>query len=155
MSIELIVPDNPVILHKAKVAAFKVEDNVEHWIEVWVVVGEVNDEGVFQEWHDPITGATRPALYYKLEMGVHPMRPGQSLRRCPSCGAWHGLELVCGCGSPTAPYDGFARACFIETPYNNPRNVLRYALYSFLTSEEVPHPDTGEMVKLVNATWEG
>lgn len=143
-------------LDKAKVAAFKVENNQENWIEIWVIYG-ADVDGRFVEYQDPATGHTIPVTYIKLETGSHPLRPGTALRKCSVCGKWLSLSLCDepGCEDASAlPYDGFARAAFMETGQNQPYHVMKSAIYSFVMSEIVPDPDTWENRPLIDiSAW--
>lgn len=128
----------------AKVVAFKVENNVEHWIEVWVAFGNVVD-GNFVECR------TCAPLYLKIENGCNPHASNTSLRKCPECDLWFGLEANCSvCGGQTDPYDGFSRlAATVTAGGVSLYDEIASAIYAFLTSESVPNPDTGEVAPLL------
>jgi len=142
MPVTLQTPLNLDVLDVAKVVSFKVENNVEHWIEIWLGFGTLVD-GVFVE------GAAPPA-YFKIENGVNPLAPNVSLRKCTSCDLWYVLEDECpACGGDTAPYDGFTRLVETTPSGDNLHDAISAALYAFLETEQVPDPDTGEIVPLL------
>lgn len=128
--------------------AFKVEDNVEHWLKVWVCYGTVKD-GVWEEYSDPATGNTIAPKEYHVEDGHNPLSHGTSLRKCPACGLWWNLETECSCGEATDPYDGFTRLASVFCEADSLYNVIKDCLYTFLTTELVPNPDTGEVEPLL------
>jgi len=140
----------PVTLDSAKVVAFKVENNVERWVEVWVAFGQDVD-GAFVEYRDPATGSTVSPAYFKVEDGLHPLSPHMSLRKCPACGLWWKLEAECSCGESTVPYDGFTRLASSSPSGGSLYAAIAVALYAFLTSEIVPDPSTWELVRLLDA----
>lgn len=142
----------PVVLDSAKVVAFKVENNLEHWIELWVSFGQLVG-GNFAEYRDPDTGATIPPAYLKIEDGHHPLSPDMALRKCAACDLWYRLELECpACSGPTAAYDGFSRLVGgSPPPGGNLHDVISTAIYAFLVGESVPDPDSWELVRLLDA----
>jgi len=148
MPVELDTPVEPVVLGFAKIVALKVEDNVEHWAKVWVSYGTMVDDQ-WVEYCDPTTGNVIPPKEYHLEDGHHPLAQGTSLRLCPSCGLWWGLETECSCGEGTVPYDGFSRLASSAPVGGSIYSVIRDSLYTFLTSELVPNPLTGEVEPLL------
>ena len=120
-------------LDRVRIAAFKFQDNVfqgERWIEVWVVLGVVED-GQFQQYVDPETGE-EVYQYIKLEDGAHPLAPGTALE-----GYDGARRFILGNHGSTLTYSAF-----------------KEALYDFLANEEVPHPVTGEAVKVLDITPE-
>lgn len=132
MPVALRNPKKTVILDKAKVASFKVESNPSkgtHWIEIWVVFG-TDREGFWQEYVDPETGDL--AIYFKIEDGKHPLVPERGLKG----------------------YDGFSRLTKMKPRGDSIRDAIKVVLYEFLCSEEVPHPQTGELVRLLDAKLE-
>lgn len=143
----------PAALEYAKIAAVKVEDNVERWIDLWVVFGE-DVAGTFVEYIDPDTGQQVPPVLIHIENGQHPLADrGTSLKKCDPCDLWYGLEETCtNCGNPTHPYAGFTR--FRNRTPQRPKvlNAFWDALYKFLTDEEVPDPTTGVLRKLIDGT---
>jgi len=148
MPVELSAPVEPIILHHAKVVAIKVEDNVEQWVKLWVSYGSMVD-GVWAEYVDPNTGLTAGATEYHIENGHNPLMHGQGLRKCPSCGLWWTLETECSCGEETEPYDGFTRLASAAPSGGSLYEVIKLAVYAFLTAEEVPDPITGEVRPLL------
>jgi hypothetical protein len=151
MPVTLTTPVEPVILQHAKVAAFKVEVNRGLWIEIWIAFGSMV-EGTFVEHIDPVTMEAATPRYIKIENGFHPLVPGRALKKCPSCGLWWGAELTCSCGAELDLYDGMTRLCMGMSvpPGDCLYQVIASALYSFLTSESVPDPVTGEEVPLLD-----
>jgi len=145
MPVTLNQPTEPVVPDAAKVVAFKVENNVENWIEVWVAFGHTV-EGNFVE-HVSISPA-----YFKIEDGCNPLAPNVALCSCDNCDTWLGLETECpDCGDPTTPYDGFSRLVMSTPSGDNMHDILSSALYAFLLNESVPDPDSGEVVPLLDA----
>lgn len=151
------------IIDAFKVANHEVEDNVERWLNMWVIYGNIVD-GVFVEYHDPATGQPIPPTQVKLEDGHHPLVPDSALTKCPSCGKWFQLETNCDeadCdGAELLPYDGFSRAgtwgisdptYYDDLPGKCPYFVTKKALYEFLRTELVPDPTTGEERPLIDA----
>ena len=137
MPVTLQTPLNLAALDTAKIVSFKVESNVEQWVEAWVGFGTTVD-GVFVE------GEVPPA-YFKIEKGVNPLAPSQGLCKCPKCDLWYGLEAEClACGGPTVPYDGLARLAPGGIEQVNERKIER-----FLAHESVPDPSTGKIVPLL------
>jgi len=158
-------PDPTVPLDKARIASYKPELNAGQgrlWLEVWVVLGKLldpEDEDSFVEYPVPSTGAA--ALEFKIEDGVHPLRPGTGLGKCDQCGEWHprmsGPCGLPGCEGTVIMYDGFSR---IRTPPEEIDGDCCFLIHSakmleFLVNEEVPDPDTWEMVKVLDATLNG
>lgn len=143
----------PVILARGKIVAIKIEVNQEHWVDVWISYGNTID-GVWTEWADEKTGRKIDPTCYHIEDGVHPLSPGASLRRCPDCYKWYGLELVCTtCGAGTLPYDGLTRAMSAVTADGaTVYAAIRDVLYDFLLTEELPDPVTGELALLLDGT---
>lgn len=145
MPVTLNTTIEPVLPDSAKVVAFKVENNVEHWIEIWVAFGAIVDEHF-------VEAPTIPPAYFKIEDGVNPFAANVSLRRCPECELWFGLEENCSaCGGQTDPYDGFSRLVSTTPTGANMYEAIEVALYSFLLNESVPNPDTGEVEPLLDA----
>jgi len=142
----------PVVLDSAKVVAFKVENNVERWVEIWVAFGQIV-EGSFVEHADPVTGIRVPPAYFKIEDGCHPLSPNTALRKCSACGAWCKLEIACpDCGGATVPYDGFSRlAGTLIAGGSNLHGTLAAVLYAFLLGESVPDLDTWDASPLLDA----
>jgi hypothetical protein len=154
------------IIDTIKVVNHQVEQNIEYWIDIYYVFGTVVD-GEFVQYFDPVTAMGIPVQRVKLEDGNHPLRPGSSLRKCPTCGKWFQLESACDepeCeGVATVPYDGFTRAMlwgagdpdYYEAPVC-PYMVTKRAIYEFLMAEQVPDPDDWpNMRPLVDASdWE-
>jgi hypothetical protein len=122
---------DPDPLTTAKVVAFKVENNVSHWVEIWIGFGKLVG-GVFVE------SPTIPPKYVRIENGCHPLSPNTSLRKCAACDLWFGLEKVCSaCGGPTEPYDGFTRLASTPPSGTNLHDAIASALYNFLTTEQI------------------
>lgn len=126
--------------------AFKVEDNVEHWCELWVSRGYYATPG------DPATFVQvariedgQLASYFKIENGFHPMRPGVALSKCDGAGHLHMLEpgLSCPDGDGVLePYDGFSRLEATSTTTGaSLYAAILDGLYAFLTTEQVPDPE--------------
>ena len=144
----------PAALELAKIAAVKVEENREDWIDLWIVYG-TEEGGAFREYQDPVTGQVIAAVLVHLEDGHHPLAPrGTALSRCDTCEAWGAFPGPCevdGCSGTREPYDGLTRLLALEA--DRPRAVLSFwrALYRFLMAEEVPDPSTGELRKLLDA----
>lgn len=158
-------PDPAVPLDKALTVSFKPELNKYRgslWVEVWVVLGKLydpEDEDSFVEYVIPTTGAA--ALYFKIEDGCHPLRPGMALGKCGTCGAWHNrISGECGedgCAGAVSMYDGFSR---IRVPPEGCEGdccftAISEKIMKWLISEEVPDPDTWELVKVLDATING
>lgn len=143
----------PATLERAKIAAVKLEDNVERWIDLWIVFG-TEEAGTFVEYRDPDTGQQLPAVLVHLEDGQNPLAPrGTALSRCGDCGAWGGLLATCRdpeCEGAMIPYDGLSR--FLELKGKGKAAAAGFweALYSFVLAEEVPDPETGELRRLLD-----
>ena len=148
MPVEVSTPIEPVVLPFAKIVAIKIEDNVEHWVKLWVSFGTL-EEGQWVEYVDPNTGLTAGVKEYHLEDGHNPLMHGQSLRKCTSCGLWWGLETECSCGESTEPYDGFSRIAMLSPSGDTIYTAIKDILYTFLTTEEIPDPVTGEVKPLL------
>lgn len=153
MSVTLADPKQTVTLDKARIAAFKVEDNPgkgTYWLEIWVVLG-VEVDGVFVEYPDPETGLD--AQYIKIENGKHPLDNSQAFGKCRDCGApvaaIAGVCLEDGCAGEVIPYDGFTRLVTTTPVGSTVRDVIKDCLYAFLASEDVPDLHTGQMRKLL------
>jgi len=161
----IINPDPNSPLDKARVAAFKPELNKYQgrlWLEVWVVIGKLldpEDEDSFVEY--PVPGTGKAALEFKIEDGVHPLRPGTALGKCRTCGAWHPRTAgVCGddgCEGTVVMYDGFTRVRQVPEVIEGDCcfSIQADKILEFLVTEEVPDPDTWEIVKVFNATLNG
>lgn len=159
MPVTLNAPVEPVVLQKAKVVNFTVENNVEHWIVVYVSFGVVLDNGAFVEWVDPATGVKVSPLRVKIEDGMHPLAEGRALCKCSECGHWGCLEAGAGlpcpeCGGEMVPYDGFTRLATWGHGAGNLKDTTSNVLYAFLTGEQVPDPVTGEVKPLLDAAQE-
>lgn len=132
MPVTLKDPITPPTADTAKVVAFKVEDNVERWIIIWVCEGALVD-GEF------VQNEALPVLEFKIEDGNHPLANGRALRKCVECGRWHGLETAClACGGDLTPYDGFTRLNMQAPEGPTMYHAIKNALYGFLTAEMVP-----------------
>lgn len=157
MSVLLNQPKMSKTLDRARIAAFKFEDNVaqgQRWIEIWITIGKReidDDDSSFQQYVDPENGK-EVYQYVKLENGLHPLAPTQALRKCSECGAWT-ASVICKCDSEehTVPYDGASRFILAEHEGALKYSNFKKALYHFLITEEVPHPSTGVMVRLLDA----
>jgi len=137
MPVPLKNPIVPPPADTAKVAAFKVEDNVEQWIIIWVCEGTMDGD-------EFVPNPMCPPLEFKIEDGNHPLDNGRSLRKCPECGKWYGLETVCpDDGTETVPYDGFMRIAMSPPSGMTMYECIKSELYAFLTTESVPviNPD--------------
>jgi hypothetical protein len=142
MPVTLLEPKQTKVLDKAKIAAFKVERNVEQWIEVWVVYG-YEEKGEFVQQIAPEPGGA--ILHLKIEDGAHPLAPGMALGRCDSCGRWYSVArgscLVESCSGTVRPYDGYTRLASLPPTGGTIYEAIRDVLYDFLTTERVPLPD--------------
>ena len=138
MPVLLSEPVVPPPADTAKVVAFKVEDNVEAWIIIWVCQGSMDGE-------EFVPNPMLPVLEFKIEDGNHPLANGRALRRCPDCDKWHGLETECTeCGAELLPYDGFTRIAGRPPPdVGTMYECIKSVLYEFLCTEAVPtiNPD--------------
>jgi len=100
------------------------------------------------------------AVYIKLEDGHHPLAPSVGLGKCDACGMWAkgtpGAECAdVECSGTVQPYDGWTRATAKTPPAGlTIRESLAYLCYQFLMLEEVPDPETGELVKLLDGALE-
>ena len=147
MAVKLNQPLASVEIDHAKVVSFKVEDNVEAWVKIWVCLYYKDAEGTLIQYVHPQTG--EGAFEFKIENANHPLVPGTMLGKCDTCGRWHrlvsGTCLAEGCEGDIKPYDGMTRMV-ITSSYQGPplsrRDDTKIALYDFLTTEEVPDPDT-------------
>lgn len=146
MSVRLNQPIDAKVLRHAKIVNFTLEDNVARYVIVYVAFGEMIDD-FFVEWVDPTTGVKCEPKRFKIEDGIHPQQENRSLRRCPDCGKWFGLESICdSCGAATDPYDGLTRLALDGLDRINVRRIAR-----FLMREVVPDPVTGQVGKLLDA----
>jgi len=130
MPVTLNNPLETVTLDKARIAKFSIENNAfkgQRWVEIWVVLGRFVD-GEWEEWSDPRTG--HEAIYFKIENNKHPLSPDARLDG----------------------YDGFTRLMGSVPGGSSFSAAMKIALYSFLLSETVAHPETGEPTKLLDAT---
>jgi len=161
MSKLLVAPKETIALDRMRIAAFKVEDNVtqgRRWVEVWVVLGRrqiADDDTSFQQFVDPETG-DEVYQYIKLENAMHPLSSGTALGKCSVCGNWMtaiGMDCdVEGCSGVSQAYDGAHRLILMqETNTTLSYTAFKQLLYSFLMDEMVPHPETWELVRLLDA----
>lgn len=151
MPVSLVLPIEPVVLPVAKIGAFKVEEVAGKWIDIWVTFG-VSVSGVFEEYTDAKTGRNVPTLDIHVEDGCHPLDPTTSLRKCQDCSVWYKLDTTCpNCGKATVPYDGYSRLAAFEGT-GSFRKHTKDALYEFITTEEVPDPETWIVRKLLDGT---
>lgn len=155
MHVRLTTPFTPPpALELAKIAAVKVEENREDWVDLWVVYG-TEEDGRFREYQDPQTGQNIPAVGIHIENGHHPLaQRGTALSQCDACGAWGALPGPCDerrCDGTRQPYDGLTRLLALEG--DRPGALVSFwrVLYRFLLTEQVPDPDTGELRKLLDA----
>jgi len=149
-------PPPPPITHM-KVVAFKLEDNVERWIEIWVSYGTYIDDK-WQEWYDEDTKVKKEPLHFKIEDGCHPVVSSMSLRKCPTCGKWFSLEQICDvpeCGGvATVPYDGYTRLMREHIPTlcaegKSCLSRIKERITSFVVKESVPNAMTWEIEPLI------
>lgn len=148
-----IPPDPPAITH-AKVAAMKMEDNVEHWIKAWLTFGYLDGED-FIEWRDPHSGSILSPVALHFEDGVHPLDPSRGLRQCPTCGEWYATETECPtCQVATTPYDAFSRLVG-ATPSGGKTCCLGMtcAIYQLAVTDQVPDLVTGALRVLVDGSY--
>lgn len=144
-------PKTTETLDTVKVVAFKVQDNPsanEFWMEIWSVLGRM-DGSQFIEYVDPNTGQV--AIYHKIENGRNPLQNSQLLGQCDHtpCSEWalgaiSGTCPVCEIGT-IQPYDGYTRL------YDG-KKVKTKDIEDFCCDEQVPHPDTGVVQYLLDAT---
>lgn len=168
MPVTLVEPKEAVLLDQARIAAIKIENNPymgTYWIEVFLVYGRMVAD-VWEQHADPNNGAI--AQYYRIAPGENPhARPafsgsdpsgsGSPLGKCDGCGAWDiskrsGPCSGEGCNGTVHPYDGFQRLAAAAPRGASNYDVIKNAVYDFLTTEEVPDPVTGEIRKLLAAT---
>jgi len=164
MPVRLTQPKATVTLDQAKVAAIKIEENPSQgsrWIEVWVVIGRLEDPAdptSFRQYADPDTGQLA-AWYFKIEDGKHPQAPSQALGRCtePTCRAWTPGQVAGACpvcGSAVAPYDGWTRLTREAPQGASIREAIARSTYAFLLTERVPDLATGLPTLLLDGTLE-
>lgn len=159
MSVLLNQPKQTIELPRARVAAIKIEENPyrgQRWIEFYIVLGRVVGSN-FEQFAEPETGS-EVYEYIKIENGLHPLRAGMALGKCDVCGTWfaknNGACTEVDCTGTIQPYDGWTRlALAIITKGRSLFVEVQDGSYSFLTTEEVPDPDTWEMRKLLEGIW--
>jgi len=155
MPVNLTEPAPSIVIDKARIANIVIEHNPflgQYWLLVYVVLGRLVD-GVWEQRTDPEDGAT--ALFFRIQPGINPHAqkayPGQpapgagaALGKCDTCGAWHhqaaGDCTEDGCAGTIQPYDGFERLCLAAPAGSTCYEVIKTAVYSFLTTEEAPDP---------------
>lgn len=167
MPVDLTEPKQAVVLDKARVVAINIENNPylnQYWVDVFVVLG-LEVDGQWIQHVDPDDGAI--AKYYRIAPGCNPhARPafqsvdprgdGVALGKCNTCGVWHpaktGACTAEGCSGSVLPYDGFQRLVLGQAAGSTNYDVIKNAVYGFLTTEQVPDPVTGEIRPLLAAT---
>jgi hypothetical protein len=144
-------------LDRVRIASIKIEENPyigQRWVEFWLTIGRLTnpaDESSFIQHRDPDTGED-VFTYLKIENGMNPLQPGMALGKCGDCGAWAPATSgeCAGCGGTISPYDGWTRLVTLDSPNDTIRGAIAAIAYGFLTTEEVPDPETWEPKKLLD-----
>ena len=169
MPINLTDPPQSIALPIGRVVAIKIENNpftASYWIDVFIAFGHEIDGA----WRQHVDAQGAIAQYFRIAPGQNPTaRPafqgsdpasdGPPLGKCDVCGVWHvtatGPCTEDGCSGTVQPYDGMQRMCLIPPSGSCNYDSIKHAIYSFLTTEEVPDPVTGEIKVLLAGTETG
>lgn len=143
-----------VLVPRAKIAAFKIECNIERWLDIWIIYGD--DDGGQEPWvdyHHTILNVGIPPTYIHIENGMHPLCHGMALRQCPTCGKFFRLETECDVlecdGAVLIPWPGLDIFCQWVTEHNTPYNVMQAAMYGYLMDTMIPDLDTWELRQIL------